>query len=282
MQGSLRDDFEEVVHGAAAIDLALGALTIARIGHPDLDAMRWIERLDALAAEIRPAVQHARTPAARARAITSALAEAGFHGNQADYYDPRNSYLNDVIERRLGIPITLSVLAIEVGRRLGVQLVGVAFPGHFLVRADDDGHPLYLDPFHAGTEVDEPLLLRRLGQLAAQSGRPTPEFSHVPAEFLQVATPDAILARILRNLVRVFVERADDEHALAAVDLLLVVTPDALNELRTRGLLYERLGCPAAAAADLHRYLELAPGAPDAPAIEVRAAKLLDTSPTLH
>jgi regulator of sirC expression with transglutaminase-like and TPR domain len=282
MEGTLRGELFEVIRGNGEVDLGRGALTIARIGHPDLEPTPWLARLDALADALRPAVLAAGDDAGRGRALVGGLGTLGFRGNQDDYYDPRNSFLNDVIERRLGIPISLSIVAMEVGRRLGVHLTGIAFPGHFLLAAGTAGRRAYLDPFHGGIDVDEATLLHRLGQLARQAGRPEPAFATVPAEFLAPAAPQTILARVLRNLVRIFVERADDARALAAVDLLLVLTPDGVNELRTRGLLYERLGCPASAVADYRRYLELAPGAPDAPAIELRAAKLADGAPTLH
>jgi regulator of sirC expression with transglutaminase-like and TPR domain len=282
VQESLRGALSAIVRDHVEVDLGRGALAIARLGHPDLDPAPSLGRLDALADQLLPAVRPAGDALARARAVVGGLGALGYRGNQDDYYDPRNSFLNDVLERRLGIPISLSILAIEVGRRLDVALTGVAFPGHFLLSPAATGPRVYLDPFHGGIEVDEATLLHRLGQLARQAGRPAPDFARVPEEFLAPVGADAILARVLRNLVRIYAERADDAHALAAVDLLLVVTPDGPNELRTRGLLYERLGCPAAAVADFRRYLELAPKAADAAAIELRAAKLADVAPTLH
>lgn len=279
---TLRDALADLLDAPGDLDLARGALTIARLGHPDLDPAPSLARLDALADALRPEVAAFDDAAGRAAALVGGLARLGYRGNQDDYYDPRNSFLNDVLDRRVGIPISLSILGIEVGRRLGVRLSGIAFPGHFLLAAGSGDRRRYLDPFHGGIEVDDPTLRRRLGQLARQAARPAPDFTRVPEEFLEAVDGRAILARVLRNLVRIYVERADDAHGLSAVDLLLVLTPDAVNELRTRGLLYERLGCPASAAADLRRYLELAPDAPDASAIEVRAAKLADAAPTLH
>lgn len=280
-QPEARRQFAEIVAGPdESVDLAQAALLIACEEYPGLDVDRYLRRMEDLAASVAlRAVGGGR--GAGLRALHEVLfEEEGFHGNADDYYDPRNSFLNDVLERRLGIPISLSIVAMEVGRRLGVHLTGIAFPGHFLLAAAD--RHTYLDPFHGGIEVDDATLLHRLGQLARQAGRPAPELTRVPPDFLTPAAPATILARVLRNLVRIYVERADDARGLAAVDLLLVLTPDGVNELRTRGLLYERLGCPAAAVADFRRYLELAPGAPDASAIELRAAKLADGAPTLH
>jgi regulator of sirC expression with transglutaminase-like and TPR domain len=282
VQETVRTDFARLLADGRAVDLGRGALTIARVGHPTLDVEAELARLDVLAEAIEPAVPRTRPAADRARRVVRELDRLGFRGNQDDYYDPRNSFLNDVIERRLGIPITLSLLAIEVGRRLDVPLAGVTFPGHFILRAATEDAPLFLDPFHGGVEVDDDTLLVRLRQLSKQLGREETDFETVPPEFLQPAPARAILARMLRNLVAAYQQRAEDERALAAVDLLLVATPDAPHELRTRALLYERLKCPASAVADFRRYLELEPAAPDAAAIEMRAAKLADEAPTLH
>jgi regulator of sirC expression with transglutaminase-like and TPR domain len=221
-------------------------------------------------------------PEARVHALMTFLfRERGFHGNQEQYYDPQNSCLDEVLARRVGIPITLSIVAIEVAARLGIRLEGVAFPGHFLVRpALGDAAPL-LDPFHGGSAVDDDELLSRLKSLAQQSGRAS-EFTSVPRDFLVDATRPTILARMLRNMLRIYAQRDDHARALAAVDLLLVLTPDAPDEVRTRGTLYEQLDCPAAAAADFRRYLRLVPKAPDAAEVEKRLSRLRDAAPTFH
>ena len=137
-----------------------------------------------------------------------------------------------------------------------------------------------LDPFHGGQRVDDDELLERLRTLAdANQG---PQFESVPPEFLTPTSPRAMLGRMLRNLLRVYLERDADAEALLAVDLLLVLTPQGADEIRTRGFLYERLGCPAAAAIDFNRYLELAPDADDVQQIRTRISRLHDDAPTLH
>jgi regulator of sirC expression with transglutaminase-like and TPR domain len=218
------------------------------------------------------------------RALTVArflFGECGFKGNGEDYYDVRNSFLNDVLARRMGIPITLSAVLIEVGARVGVPFEGIGFPGHFLVRVPaGGGEQLILDPFHGGQRVDEAELLARLRALAdANRG---PRFETVPAEFLAPTSARAMLGRMLRNLMRIYLERDADAEALLAVDLLLVLMPQGADEIRTRGFLYERLGCPAAAAIDFRRYLELAPEAEDHEQVRTRLSRLLDDAPTLH
>jgi regulator of sirC expression with transglutaminase-like and TPR domain len=283
VEGSLRRRFERAVASGDALELARAALVIASIDHAPVDEASAFAELDALAAGARMRLEGVSDPTARAHALMSFLfRERGFRGNQEHYYDSRNSCLDEVLARRIGIPITLSVVAIEVGARIGLRFEGVAFPGHFLIRpAFGDAAPIF-DPFHGGTTVDNDELVSRLRSLAQQSGRPAPEFSKVPHEFLEDATRPTILARMLRNLLRIYAQGDDHARALAAVDLLLVLTPDAPDEVRTRGTLYEQLDCPAAAAADFRRYLQLAPKAPDAAEVEQRLSRLLDVVPTIH
>ena len=278
---SLRTRFAKIVQSPRC-DLARAALEIARIAYPDLDPKPSLDELDRLADAIRPRLMPGYSPAERALTVARHIfGECGFRGNAEEYYDPRNSFLNDVLARRTGIPITLSVVLMEVGGRVGVPLEGVGFPGHFLVRVPQAGATsLFLDPFNGGQRVDEDELLERLRSLADANRGPT--FETVPAEFLAPVSSRAMLGRMLRNLLRVYLERDADAEALLVVDLLLVLTPQGADEIRTRGFLYERLGCPASASADFRRYLELAPEADDVEQIRTRLARLLDDTPTLH
>ncbi len=262
-------------------DLARAALEIARIGHPHLDPAPTLAALDQLADEARRHLPAAASVPDAARAIARFLfQDGGFRGNAADYYDPRNSFLNDVLERRLGIPITLSLVAIEVGRRLGVPIEGIGFPGHFLVRAGGPEHAVVLDCFAGGEPLGDDDLLARLRSLA--DGHDGPDFAQVPAQFLEPTPAPDILARMLRNLLRIYLDRSEPAHALAAVDLLLVVTPRSVEDLRTRARLYEALECFSSAAADLRRYLALAPAADDATEVRKRLGRLSTDTPTLH
>jgi regulator of sirC expression with transglutaminase-like and TPR domain len=283
VEGNLRRRFERAVAAGDALDLARAALVVASVDHQPVDEASAIAELDVLAAGARMRLEDVREPLARVHALMNFLfRERGFHGNQEQYYDPHNSCLDHVLARHLGIPITLAVVAIEVAARLGIRLEGVAFPGHFLVRAILGDASVLFDPFHGGAAVEHDELLCRLKVLAEQSGRPAPTFGAVPAEFLVDATRPALLARMLRNLHRIYAQRDDHPRALAAIDLLLVLTPDAPDEVRTRGTLYEHLNCPAAAAADFRRYLQLVPKAADAAEVEKRLSRLLDFPPTLH
>jgi regulator of sirC expression with transglutaminase-like and TPR domain len=276
-----RSRFARIVQSPRC-ELARGALEIARIAYPDLDEGPSLAELDRLADGVRPRLMPGYSAVDRALTVARYLfGECGFTGNAEEYYDVRNSFLNDVLARRTGIPITLSVVLIEVGNRVGVPFEGVGFPGHFLVRVPAGaGEHLILDPFHSGQRIDDDELLERLRLLAdANQG---PRFETVPPDFLTPTSPRAMLGRMLRNLLRIYLERDADAEALLTVDLLLVLTPQGSDEIRTRGFLYERLGCPAAAAVDFRRYLEVAPEADDVPQIRTRLSRLLDDTPTLH
>jgi regulator of sirC expression with transglutaminase-like and TPR domain len=274
--GRLRDDFAALIAAGEAADLARGALAIARIGHPDLDPEPWLARLDALAAGASGALGAAPADGAAAALAHHLFVACGFRGNRSEYYDPRNSYLNDVLERRTGIPITLAVVLIEVGARLGVPLEGVGFPGHFLVRTAGAGPPLLLDPFFDGRPVGDDELLARYRTFR---GIDVPA---MPPDALERASTPAILARMLRNLLHAHLERKDRERALAAADLLLVLVPRAADVLRLRGLLYEQLDCFAAALDDLRAYLALVPEAPDVEPVRARIAHLARLAGSLH
>jgi regulator of sirC expression with transglutaminase-like and TPR domain len=275
--GRLRDGFAVLVAAGDRADLGRAALEIARLAYPELDPAPYLRQLDILADRARPRVEPlARTVDAARELAAYLFGECGFCGNQDDYYDPRNSFLNDVLERRTGIPISLSVLMIETGARLGITIEGVGFPGHFLVRAPGPGGPLLLDPFCGGRPLDERELLARYRRVSGH------EPTGLPPAALETTGPLGILARMLRNLLRTYLDRGDHVHALEAVDLLLVLVPESAVEVRLRGLLYERLECFGPALADLQRYLALAPDAPDRNEIQRRIARLARTATPVH
>ncbi len=275
--GGLREDFAALAAAGERTDLARAALAIARIAYPDLDPAPYLRQLDDLAAAVRPRLYPQASPEAAVTELAGYLfGECGFRGNQEEYYDPRNSYLNDVLERRTGIPITLSLVLIETGARLGLGIEGVGFPGHFLVRVAGSRGPLLLDPFYGGRPIGERELLARYRTFV---GSDAPALA--PDALATTGTP-AILTRMLRNLLRAYLDQKDHAHALAAADLLLVLVPDSADEVRVRGLLYEHLECFGAALGDFRRYLELAPEAPDAERIRERVARLVRIATAIH
>ena len=241
------------------IPLSWAALVLARDEYPDLDLPAYAAAMADLA---RPIVGSADAdPLDTVRAINRVLYdERGFSGNQADFYDPRNSYLNEVIDRRLGIPITLALLQMDIASRVGLPLKGVSFPGHFLVSLPLDEGLLVLDPFHRGRSIDLDELKAR-----AQPHMADGELGEDQIDaLLSPASNRAILARMLRNLKTLYTEREDWPRALRCADRLLLLEPDQPTELRDRGLLYLELGHYAGALRDLGRYLEGTPTPEDA------------------
>jgi regulator of sirC expression with transglutaminase-like and TPR domain len=248
--------------------LAEGALCIAAEVHPGLDVQSWLARLDALGRRAGERVTSAmdvdRAAAAVARFVFD---EEGFRGNVEDYYDARNSFLDDVLDRRLGIPITLSIVYMTVAAGAGLETAGVGLPGHFIVRAERGGRQCLLDPFHGGQPLD-------LAGCEALVARLRPRAGSLDPRWLAPVTTRQILVRMLTNLKAVYSSLGDWTPALAAVDRILLLVPEALEELRDRGLLHARLGQPAAAVRDWAAYLEQAPDAPDAGAVRDRLRAL--------
>ncbi len=258
-------------------DLAIAALMIARVEYPKLDAGPYLDQLDALGREARARVSAAsivpgEAPPhvdpdryARVMALNEYLFdELRFVGNESQYEDPRNSFLNEVLERRTGIPITLALLYMEVARRAGLYVEGINFPGHFLLRCPARrGLPysedLIIDAFHGGALLSEDacreLLIRHAGADADRAeGDDAALFE---AHLLRHATKPQILARMLLNLKRVYVRMHSFPQARDVTELLLAVDPSAINELRDRGLLAYHLKDFPAALRDLQKYLQL-------------------------
>jgi regulator of sirC expression with transglutaminase-like and TPR domain len=249
-------DLERALNAPGA-DLAPAALAIARVEYPALKTDGYIDRLDemgARASERLGGSVHATSESIRA--FNEYLYdEEGFSGNRERYEDPRNSFLNEVLDRRTGIPITLAVVYLELARRAGLGITGVNFPGHFLLRAPAGlgGEDLIIDPFHRGallSEVDCRLLLRNhVGDDAA-----------FDRSLLAPATRHDIVVRMLVNLKRLYVRMRSFPQARFVSTLLLTADPSAVHELRDRGLLAYHLEDFSSALRDLEEYLRLSPG----------------------
>jgi len=246
-----------VAQPEASIELAHAALLLAAEERPGLDVEHYRARLYELGLAARAAI-------ARAGGVNPVVAlnnflfeELGFAGNQSDYYDPRNSLLSDVLDRRTGIPITLSLVYMEVGRRAGVRVEGIGLPGHFIVRAESaDGEPTLVDPFN-GRIVDADDCQERLDTIYGGQA-PLTDLHLRP-----VATRD-ILARLLRNLKGIYAQAGLYRRALSVIERILLVAPNALEERRDRGALLAQLGRYAEAIVDTEAYLKGARNAPDA------------------
>jgi regulator of sirC expression with transglutaminase-like and TPR domain len=240
------------------VPLDEAALAIALEEYPRLDPAPYLERLDRLAARVRRKVPPGGRSATELHALRKVLfEEEGLRGNEADYADPRNSFLNEVLDRRVGIPISLCAVYIEVARRIGLRLEGVGFPGHFLVKFTSplSGTEVFIDAFHGGEmlSVDECEARYR----ARTGGRDLD-----PRHLAGVGTRQ-ILARMLQNLKRTYLERKDDVRAYWVLDRILLVQPGQLEALRDRGFVSARLGVAAAAQRDLEAYLARAPSPAD-------------------
>ena len=251
--------------------LAEACLLLAADAYPAVDVPGGIARLDAIAATVRGRLAADAAAEQRVAALNRHLYdELGFAGNRDDYYDPRNSYLNEVLERRTGIPITLSIVYLEVGRRLGLALQGVSFPGHFLVKLRLERGALVLDPFARGEPCSERELRARIGRVM-----PAAEAAKVDLQgLLEPASSRDIVARVLRNLKAIYLKAATLGEALAVMQRMLLVVPESAAELRDRGLVYAGLECFRPAVADLQNYLRRRPDAPDAAEIHARVVDL--------
>jgi regulator of sirC expression with transglutaminase-like and TPR domain len=254
------------------VDLGQAALLIAQEDYPDLEVRPYLARLDELARRAAPATQGLAPEEATAALVRWLFDVEGFRGNEDDYYDPRNSYLNEVLDRRLGIPITLAVVAMEVARRLGLPLTGVGLPGHFVLRYTNKGEVLF-DPFRGGKQLT-------LEDCRALVSRASGEVFPLRREHLRSATKLEILLRILRNLKNASMRAEDLPRALAAVERIMILNPGDHAELRERGMILAKLGLATKALVDLETYLRLDPDAIDTDEVwehvrAIRAARSL-------
>jgi regulator of sirC expression with transglutaminase-like and TPR domain len=261
-----------------ALDLAEAALTIAQQEYPHLNIASYMKRLDELADAVRARVMPDATPEYIVATMNHYFfKEQGFTGNNEDYYDPRNSFLNEVLDRKLGIPITLSIVYMEVGRRLDLPLEGIAFPGHFLVKLPLKQGNVILDPYLDGISLSEEDLHERLKQVYGEA-----HMEMSLDRLLDSANKKEILARILRNLKTIYLRTDEFDKALSVVERILSIAPHSAEDLRDRGLIYQRLECVHAALEDLRNYFDLAPDASDAVDIRARIIELQGQASTLH
>ena len=251
----------------AEIDVARAALFLAMSEYPDLNIERELFTFQRLAGDISSKFLDEDDPLYCMNTLSEYLFDhLGFRGNEQDYYDPRNSYLNQVLERRTGIPITLAVVYMELGRRLKIPLVGIGMPGHFLVRhveVDD----LFVDPFHGGIMLSEDECRERLRERVTGAIRWDPVL-------LSPVSNREILARVIRNLKAIFMTRGDFARALDVAEFDVSLDPHSPINRRDRGIAHYQLGNTAKALDDLRFYLALAPDGPDVGRIRALVAEL--------
>ncbi|MGK7872891.1 MAG: SirB1 family protein [Xenococcaceae cyanobacterium] len=260
--------YQEINQPDEHINLAKAALYLAQEEYPDLDPHENLKTLDMMAEEVRERLPETPYPLKAIKSINQYLFnDLGFSGNTRDYYDPRNSFLNEVIERRTGIPITLSVVYLEIARRIEFPMVGIGMPGHFLIRPDFEDAGIFVDAFNQGEVLFEQDCEERLIQVYQQPVKLEPRF-------LAPVSNRQILARLLTNLKFIYVNRQQLSKALAAVELILLLFPDNPRELRDRGVLYYQLGELNKASQDLEFYLAMLPHAEDASMIRQLLQKI--------
>ncbi|MBA0281902.1 hypothetical protein D7Y44_13485 [Stenotrophomonas maltophilia] len=262
-----------------ALPLLPTALLIARDEYPDLQPSTYDALIQSHVDHLRSEVESIDNSPLKMAAINRHLFdELGYSGDHDEYYDPRNSYLNQVFERRLGNPISLALVQMEVARRLGIPLDGVSFPGHFLVRLPVDDGVLVMDPFNGGRPLDVDELRERA---KSHLGGQMPD-DQVLAQILDPAPARAILMRMLRNLHGVYAEAGEWDRAARSADRLLKLAPEQDDALRDRGLAYLQLEYLAGARQDLGQYLKRNPEASDAQWLREKLIDLGGPVPRLH
>ena len=264
--------FEALVQmPSESLNLAAAALAFAEDCYPNLDRGACLSALEDMAQDVAARTEPDATLVDRIGVLNDYLfSEQGFVGNREDYADPRNSYLNEVLGRRLGIPISLSVIYLEIGWRLGLNFTGVGFPGHFLVKCSVTGGEIVLDPFHGGISLGA----EELTEIGMQVlGRERFRRESLGSLLCAVDRRE-ILLRMLRNLKQVYLRREEHERALEVIERMLTVAPSSPLEVRDRARTYEALGAVRAALADYRRYLELMPIGAEAGAIAAQISAL--------
>jgi regulator of sirC expression with transglutaminase-like and TPR domain len=272
----MRDRFALLMARAPEkISLDEAALVVAAEDDPTVDVARYQARLDGIADAIRPRLLPELDPRRLAAALSDELfGRLAFRGNESAYYDPRNSYLHHVIDRRLGIPITLSIVYIAVGTRLGLPLAGVSFPSHFVVTYRAAPEPLYIDPFHRGAFLTPHDLRGRLRELFGDQ-------VSLERAGLHPARPQDVLARLLRNLKHIYARRGNLDRAIACSERILLAA-DAAEERRDLGLLMAKAGRVYDAIAELRAYLAALKDAPDEAQMASLIAQLEQAKRSLH
>ena len=225
--------FRHVVEDEEDVDLVVAALIAIEFEYPDLDVARYVDQVDRFA-DLASGLVRDEAPGGAISALDAAFFEhLGFRGNQDDYHDPRNSFLNEVIDRRTGIPITLSLLYIELGQRMGLQLTGMSFPGHFLVRYQEGEQLVFIDPFHQGARLDRDALQARLRRVVGPGAQ-------LADQHLAPASRRHILLRLLTNLAAIYRRAGDVYRSIAVLERMNALDPDdgrvegELRQLRRR------------------------------------------------
>ncbi|NJL52086.1 MAG: tetratricopeptide repeat protein [Hydrococcus sp. SU_1_0] len=250
------------------IDLAKASLCFAQAEYSDLEPQVYLQVLDRIASEIELQLPAERYPLKVIQTINHHLFDTlGFRGNQKNYYDPDNSFLHQVLDRKLGIPISLSVVYLAIAQRLNFPMVGVGLPGHFLIRPDFEDAGIFVDPFNRGAILFAQDCQQRLDEAYQQQLK-------LDTSWLAPVSNKQILVRMLNNLKFIYLHRREIDKALSTMSGILKIYPDQTVEIRDRGLLYYQLNRWSEAIVDLEYYLKVDPQSEDAPMIEALLDKM--------
>lgn len=260
--------YQEINQPDSQIDLGKAALYIAQEQDADCEPQEYLNAFETMAAAVQERLPKQQYPLRVIQTLNQYLfQELGFMGNHENYYDPINSYLNQVIERRKGIPITLSIVYLEVAKRIDFPMVGIGMPGHFLIRPDFEEAGIYVDAFHQGEVLFPEDCEARLSQIYGQPVQLKPEF-------LAAVSHRHILARMLTNLKVIYMNTEAFESAVSMIEWILLLFPDAITEKRDRGILYYQLNRWIEARQDLEDYLQQSPTPQDASVIRQLLANI--------
>ncbi|MGK7916589.1 MAG: SirB1 family protein [Prochloraceae cyanobacterium] len=249
--------YQEIDRPDEQINLAKAALYYAQVEYPDLDPEEYLNALDTMAEEIKELLPATPYPLKVIKTINQYLFDdLGFQGNTSDYYNPSNSFLNEVIDRRTGIPLTLSVVYLEIAQRLDFPMVGIGMPGHFLIRPNFEDAAIFVDAFNCGEVLFEQDCEDKLSEIYQQTVK-------LDKRFLAPVSNRQILARMLTNLKYIYINRQQFTRALATIEGILMLFPQNPKELRDRGLVHYQLSEWKKASQDLEFYLAILPNAKD-------------------
>lgn len=273
MNSEARIELEKILlQPDAQINLAEAALMVARLEYPDLDVEHYLQKVQALGEEIRHRLPESPSAGDALNQLNQVLfVEKRFQGNTDEYYDPKNSFLNDVLERKIGIPITLSILYMHLGEMLQLPLMGVSFPGHFLVKLDLNDGAIILDPYYGGISLSEDDLYERLQDFYGSKVKRQATY-----EFLESCTRMEIIVRIMRNLRNLYMYDGLWEKALTMADVMVGLDTDKADTIKARAAIYDKLECSKAALSDYKKYLKIQPDGQDNMKIRSRIIQLTE------
>lgn len=267
MDNQLKIEFENFLKQPDnRINLAEGALMVAQMEYPELNIQSYMQQIHQIADEIRDSLPENANAGETLTQLNNVLfQQKGFEGNSEHYYDPKNSFLNDVLERKLGIPISLSILYIELGKELGLPLSGVSFPGHFLVKLEIEDGAIVLDPYFGGISLSEDDLEDRLQDFYGDKLKKSHFYG-----LLATSTNKDIITRILRNLRNLYMDEEQFEKALNMANHMVNLDDDKADAIKARASIYDKLECSIPAVKDYNRYLKINPNGKDVPYIRER------------